>query len=138
MLHKGPISRAVHGLLEYLAGALLVASPFLFGFDTGKAKAVAVVMGVAVIALAAATAGPPGLIDQIALPTHAVLDYVVAAILIASPFLFGFTADSAPTALLIVLGVVYLLISIATRYLPARTEGDRHLGGRLPGSRRRI
>lgn len=134
MLRKGPIPRVVHGVVEYLIGALLVAGPFLFDFDTGEAKAVAVVMGVAIIALAAATAGPPGLIDQIALPTHAVLDYVVAGILIASPFVFGFTDDGEPTALLIVVGLAYLVVSIATRYLPERSEDSGgHLGGRLRG-----
>lgn len=122
MLRKGPVSRVLHGVWEYLIAVLLVASPFLFDFDADSATAVAIVLGVALVALAAASAGPSGLVDQVKLPTHAVLDYVIAGVLIASPFLFGFSDDGEPTALFLVLGVVHLVLSIATRYLPARDE----------------
>ena len=40
----------------------------------------------------------------------------LAAILIASPFLFGFSDEDEPTAVFIGGGVLHLLISIATRY----------------------
>ena len=119
MLTKGPIPRLVHGLLEYLAGALLVAGPWLFDYDEGSATAVSIVAGVVLLAFAATTAGKPGLIDTIPLSVHATLDYVVAAVLIASPFVFGFSDDAEPTALFVVGGVVHVLVSIATRYTSA-------------------
>lgn len=122
MMRKGPIPRLVHGLLEYLAGVLLIAAPFIFDFDEGGAKAASIVVGLVVIALAAASEGKPGLVDQIATPAHAVLDYVIAAVLVAGPFLFGFSEDAEPTALFLVLGVAHLVISIATRFLPPRQE----------------
>ena len=37
--------------------------------------------------------------------------------LIASPFLFGFSDDTNETAFFIVLGVAHLLITIATRFV---------------------
>src|SRR4051794_20196320 len=120
MLRKGPLPRFVHGIWEYAVGVLLVASPFLFHFDDAGAKAVAIVVGIAVIGLAASTAGASGLVDQIGLKAHAAFDYVVVAVLVASPFLFGFTDEGGATALFIVLGVAQLLVSIATRYLPER------------------
>jgi hypothetical protein len=122
MLHKGPIPRFVHGILEYAVGVLLIASQFLFHYDSGGAKAVSIVLGVLIVTLAASTEGPTGLIDQIMIRSHAAFDHVAAAVLIASPFLFRFTDDGAATALFIVLGMVHLLVSIATRYLPARVE----------------
>jgi hypothetical protein len=122
MLHKGPIPRLVHGILEYLVGVLLIASQFVFDFDSGGAKAVSVVIGVLIIVLAASTEGPTGLIDQVMIRSHAAFDYVVAAVLIASPFLFRFTDDAEATAVFIVLGMLHLLVSIATRYLPERVE----------------
>jgi hypothetical protein len=122
MLRKGPIPLLAHGVVEYLIGILLLASPFLFDYG-GNAKPVAIVLGVAVITLAAASAGPTGLVDQVSFRTHALLDLVVAAILIASPFLFDFSDDIGPTALFIVLGVGHLLLSIGTRFLPERNEG---------------
>src|SRR5690242_14603939 len=124
MLHKGPISRLVHGVFEYAVGLVLVAGPVVMDFDDGAAKAVSVVLGVLVLTLAASTEGVTGLIDQIALQAHAVLDFVVAGVLVASPFVFGFSGDAEPTALFLVLGVVHLLVSVGTRYLPGRAPGS--------------
>ena len=47
---------------------------------------------------------------------HVLLDYALAAILVAAPFLFGFSDETAPTAFFIVLGVAHLLITIGTRF----------------------
>lgn len=124
MLEKGPIPRFVHGLLEYVVGALLIASPFLFGFDSSAATALAVVTGVVVIALAALTEGASGLVDQVPVPVHALLDVVIAVVLIASPFALGFSEEGAPTALVIVLGVLHLLVSIGTRFAETHHHTD--------------
>ena len=45
------------------------------------------------------------------------LDYVLAIFLIASPFLLGFSDDGTAAAFFIVLGVVHLLLTIATRFV---------------------
>ena len=120
MLHKGPIPRFVHGILEYLFGAVLVVAPFLIDFDEGSATAAAIVFGLLILILAAITEGITGIVDQLGIQAHAVLDFVVAALLVASPFVFGFSDDGEPTALFVVLGVAHLLISIGTRYYRER------------------
>ena len=120
MLRQGPISRFLHGAIEYLAAVLLIAAPFLFSFDSGAATAVSIIAGVIVIAVAASTEGPSSLIDSIPITVHVLLDFALAATLIASPFLFGFSDESAPTAFFLVLGVAHLLVTIATRFKPAR------------------
>ena len=117
MLRKGPIPRLVHGIIEYLAGAALIAAPFVLDYDEGGAKAASIVLGLIIIALAAISEGKPGLINQIPTSAHVVLDFVIAAVLVAGPFLFGFSDDGEPTALFIVLGVLHLLVSIATRFV---------------------
>ncbi|HET9506857.1 MAG TPA: hypothetical protein VFO81_02845 [Gaiellaceae bacterium] len=122
MFRQGPIPAFVHGLLEYGAGALLIAAPFLFAFDSDTATAVAIVAGVAVLIIAASTAMSTGLIKSIPVPAHVILDYALAILLIASPFLFGFNDDGTATAFFIVLGVVHLLITIATRFLGAEAH----------------
>ena len=122
MLRKGPIPRVVHGILEYLAGVVLIGAPFILDYDEGGAKAASIVLGLLVIALAATSEGKPGLINQIPTQAHVVLDFVVAAVLVAGPFLFGFSDDGEPTALFIVLGVLHLLVSIATRFVREPTE----------------
>jgi hypothetical protein len=122
VLHQGPLSPFLHGLLEYVAAALLIAAPFLFNFHAGAATAVAIVAGVLVLVVAATTVGPTSLVDSLPMAVHILLDFVLAGLLIAAPFLFSFSGESAPTAFFIVLGVVHLLVTIATRF-PAR--GDR-------------
>src|SRR5207244_11892233 len=61
MLRTGPVPLFLHGLLEYAAGALLVIAPFLFGFDSGAAKATGIITGVLVIVVAAVTEAPTGI-----------------------------------------------------------------------------
>jgi hypothetical protein len=116
VLRQGPIPRFVHGVIEYLAGVFLIVAPFLLSYDDGAAVAVSIVAGVAVLLIASATEGPTSLINSIPLPVHVVLDYGLAALLVATPFLFGFSGEGAPTAAFIVLGVVHLLITVGTRF----------------------
>ena len=116
MFKQGPIPAFVHGIIEYLAGALFIAAPFLFSFDD-TATAVAIVAGVVILVLTASTALPTGLIKSIPVQAHAVIDFAMAAVLIAAPFLFGFSDDGTATAFFIVLGVVHLLLTIATRFV---------------------
>jgi hypothetical protein len=116
MLRQGPIPRFLHGAIEYAAGVLLIASSFLFGFEDGAATAVSIVAGILVLVIAASTEGPSSLVNSIPISVHVLLDYALAAILVASPFLFGFTDESAPTALFIVLGIAHLLVTIGTRF----------------------
>lgn len=120
MLRQGPISLFIHGVVEYAAAVLFIAAPFLFGFDSDAATAASIVLGVAVLVVTASTEAPTGLTRVIPVTIHAALDVVTAVFLIAAPFLFGFTDEGAPTAFFIVLGVGHLLLTIATRFLPAR------------------
>jgi hypothetical protein len=117
MFREGPIPAFVHGLIEYAAGVLFIAAPFLFSFDSGTAKAVAIVAGVLVLIVASSTDMSTGLAKTIPLPAHVLLDYVLAILLIASPFLFGYSDDGTATAFFIVVGVLHLLITIGTRFI---------------------
>ena len=117
MFKQGPVPAFVHGVVEYFAAALFIAAPFLFSFDDDTATAVSIVAGVLVLVVTASTALPTGLIKSIPVQAHAVIDFLLAAVLIASPFLFGFSDDGTATAFFIVLGVVHLLLTIATRFV---------------------
>jgi hypothetical protein len=116
MVKQGPVPAFVHGIYEYLAGAGLVVAPLLLGYDHGAATAVSIILGVLLIFLAATTSASTSLVNQVSLPAHIILDYVLVAVLIASPFLFGFSSESTPTAVFIAGGILHLLISIGTRY----------------------
>ena len=117
MFKNGPIPPWIHGSVDYLLGAFLILSPFLFSFDSGAATATGIVSGVIVLVLASSSAWATGLIKSIPPSAHAIFDLIIAVLLIASPFLFGFSDESAPTAVFIAGGVVFLLVAVGTRYL---------------------
>lgn len=120
MLREGPISPFLHGVIEYLGGIFFVAAPFLFDFDSGTAVACSIVIGIVFLVVAASSESPVGLARTIPPRLHALIDVVLALLLIAAPFLFGFADETAPTAVFIVAGIVLLLVTIGTRHLPPR------------------
>ena len=95
-MRDGPIPLLAHGFIEYVGGALFIALPFLLGYDSGAATALSIVIGVAMIAIAASTDGPTSLVNQVPRAAHVALDYVLVVVLIALPFLAGFSGETAP------------------------------------------
>jgi type III secretory pathway component EscV len=126
MFKKGPVPAFVHGLLEYAAGVLLVAAPFVFAFESDTATGIAIAAGVVVLIVNGSSAMSTGLIKSIPVQAHVMLDYVLAIVLIAAPFVFGFDDDGSATPFFLVLGIVHLLLTIATRFIrderPRRRE----------------
>ena len=122
MLSQGPFSARLHGLAEYLLGGFFIASPFIFGFDATAATAIGIVGGIALILLAATAQTGPSLSGIVPVALHVVLDVVVAAFLVASPFLFDFSDEAAPTGLFIGAGVVHLLGTVGTRFVAPSAE----------------
>ncbi len=118
MLKRGPIPPLVHGVLDYGLAALLIAAPFLFSFEDDAATAVSLVAGVLVLVIAASTAWKAGIIKMIPPATHGTLDYLLAILLIAAPFLFQFDGDGTALAFFLIVGVGGLLLAIATRFTP--------------------
>jgi hypothetical protein len=117
MLRNGPIPAAVHALGEYAIGLLFVALPLLLHYDSGAATAASIVIGVGLIGFAATTDWSLSLANNIPKPAHLVVDFLVVALLIASPFLFGFSNETAPTAIFIAAGLLHLLVTIGTRFV---------------------
>ncbi len=119
----------IAGLALVTAIVLAVAGGAGAGGDDGPATWASwlkIVLGVLLLAVTASTALPTGLIKSIPVQAHVIVDYLMAGVLIASPFLFSFTGDGTATAFFIVLGVVHLLMTIATRFVseerPRRTR----------------
>ena len=123
MFKRGPVPPFVHGIVDYLLAALLIAAPFLFSFEEDAATALSIAAGVAVLMLGAFTAWTTGIVKSIPPVAHAMLDYALAALLIAMPFLLGFTDDGTASAFFVVVGVAGLLLTIATRFTPERGAG---------------
>jgi hypothetical protein len=86
---------------------------------------VSIVIGVLVLAIAASTDWPMALMRSIPLPFHLALDLALSALLVASPFIFGFSDETAPTVFFIGLGVVHLLLTLGTRFVPEEAADVR-------------
>jgi hypothetical protein len=81
----------IHGMLDYLLGALLIASPWLFGFADGGAEQWApVVLGVSVLLYSLFTDYEMGAVKKLQMPAHLMLDALGGLLLAASPWIFGF------------------------------------------------
>src|SRR5918999_524351 len=116
MFREGPFPAFLHGLVEYIAGGLFIALPLVLGYDSGAATAASIVIGVLLIGVAASTDWGLSLNNQIPKPVHFAIDWLVAGLMIASPFLFGFSDESTPTAIFLTAGVLQLLMTIGTRF----------------------
>jgi SPW repeat-containing protein len=125
MLRQGPISLTVHALLEPVIAALLIAAPFLFGFsDEGAPTAVAIIAGLGVLVVGLSTRWRFSLVKAIPISVHLTIDLVLGGLLIAAPFLFGFSDHGAATAFFLVMGVGELLAALGTRWTPGDASGS--------------
>jgi len=125
------ISTRVHGMLDYLVGALLIAAPWLFGFADGGAETwVPVVLGAGAIVYSLFTDYELGMVRSIPMPTHLMLDIGSGVLLAVSPWLFGF-ADRVWEPHLIV-GLIEIGTALMTRRVPADRARRTHTGGASP------
>lgn len=85
------IPTAVHGVLDYLVGILLIVAPWVLGFaSNGPDTTVPVVLGVVVILYSFATRYELGVLKVIPMPAHLWLDGLGGAFLAISPWLLQF------------------------------------------------
>ena len=112
------IPTRLHGVIDYLWGLALIASPWLFGFaDVPAAKWVAIFFGAGAILYSLVTAYEFSLIPLVPMPLHLGLDGLAGFILAISPLGFGF-ADQVylPHVLF---GLFSVVASLVTRTQPS-------------------
>ena len=114
---------SVHGVLDYLVGIALIAAPYLFGFASvgGIAVYLPIILGIGLILYSLITnyeLGIPG-IKFIPMPYHLGFDFVAAALLAASPFLFGFSSKPLNVWLPhLVVGIAVILVVLVSQTHP--------------------
>jgi hypothetical protein len=85
------LSTYVHGIIDYVAGLLLIASPWLFGFAAeGPETWILVVAGLLMLGAFLLTDYEWGLVRKIPMPMHLSLDAILGIVLAASPWVFNF------------------------------------------------
>ncbi|HEV2528356.1 MAG TPA: hypothetical protein VGT61_07915 [Thermomicrobiales bacterium] len=111
----------VHGIVDYLAGIVFIALPWLFDWND-SAKTILTILGIGVIAYSLLTRYELGVMKVIPMSTHLMLDLVAGVFLIISPFIFDVEPDAARWTM-VVLGVLEIGASLMTRTDPY--ESDR-------------
>ena len=86
------LSTRTHGYADYGVGVLLILAPYLLGFaNGGPAQWVPMTLGVVLIGYSLLTDYELGAAHLIPMPVHLGLDIGGGLLLLASPWLFGFT-----------------------------------------------
>jgi hypothetical protein len=110
-------------MIEPLMAILLIASPWIFGFsDVDSATTLAVVIGAVMLAAGMLTRWRYSVAKLIPLKTHMAMDLAVGALLVLSPFIFGFSDEGGATRFMIIFGVIELVTALSTRWDPAEAE----------------
>jgi hypothetical protein len=120
------IPTKIHGLLDYVSGLILIASPWLFDFADGGVKMwLPVILGVSALLYSLLTNYELGAVKKIEMPVHLTLDLLSGILLAVSPWLFGFSEDVYLPHL--VLGLFEIVASVMTK----KTPSGMHVGPRL-------
>ena len=114
------VSTRTHGMIDYVAGIVIAASPWIFGFaDGGTAQWIPVVIGLVLLASSLMTDYELGAVRVIPMPVHLGLDLLAGLLLAVSPWLFGFSGYVWLPHL--ILGAFEIMTSLITRTTPDTT-----------------
>jgi hypothetical protein len=119
--------RRVHGIIDYLMGIALILAPNLFGFEDvgGAAVTIPRVLGVGMIVMALITDYEMGIVKILPFSAHLAIDFLAAILLIASPFLFGFSDNPANVWVPhVVAGIAEFLVALLTQRQDWETAQD--------------
>src|SRR5919201_6811792 len=96
--------------INLLAGLWLIASPWIYGFFAPGAPSAwnSIVVGILIALVAGARLG-----SGIAGAGLSWVNAVLGAWTIASPFVYGYSGDAAPTANSIIVGVIVLIVGLS-------------------------
>lgn len=112
------IPTRIHGILDYLVGIILIASPWVFDFDNGGAETwVPVIVGIMVLLQTIMTDFEVGIIRKIPMASHLRMDLFIGLFLAASPWIFDF--DEVVWEPHVIFGIFSILASLMTRTVPA-------------------
>jgi hypothetical protein len=115
------IPTRIHGMIDYVVGALLIIAPWLFGFADGDAKQwVPIIIGILVIGQSLMTDYELSVMKVIPVGTHLMLDIGTGIVLAASPWIFGFADEIWWPH--VVFGLAEIGIALMTQTRPAHDQ----------------
>ena len=115
------ISTRVHGVIDLVVAGALIFTPFIFGFVKvgGAAVVIPIIFGIILACYSELTDDEEGILRVISMPFHMMMDIILAAALMLSPYLFDF-ADRPLNVWLphVAIGVVLMIVTILTNVVP--------------------
>ncbi|MBA3665047.1 MAG: hypothetical protein H0W61_12675 [Bacteroidetes bacterium] len=115
------IPTKIHGVLDYLTGSLICASPWLFNFNIeGSAREITVLLGIVTIVMSAMTNYELGLFKILTMDTHLLIDILISIFLILSPWIFGFSRYIFLPQ--VVFGIIGIGVALFTDRVPYRRK----------------
>src|SRR4051794_22167189 len=131
-MDRGPISPNTHAAIEPFAALIVILSPWIFGYSaTDDATTLAIVIGVAMLGTGLMTRWRYSIVDAISLRTHFAIDLVVSAVLILSPFVFGFSDAGGATRFFVIAGILEAITALSTRWNEAEVTARRRSDDRV-------
>jgi hypothetical protein len=111
------IPRFYHGAADYLCGLFLLFAPSVLDFARAGSAVIWVtrIVGLLILGQAMMTDYELALMRVIPIRVHLMTDYVVGLFLLASPWLFGFSAIRVPTIIVTVVGLLVLGLTVMTQ-----------------------
>ncbi|WP_210494475.1 SPW repeat protein [Patulibacter sp. SYSU D01012] len=117
-----PIPVSLHATAEPFIAIVLIAFPWILGYDDNDAATiVSVAAGVVTLLVGGSTKWRQSLVKLIPLRTHAMLDVGVGVVLVVAPFVFGYTEETGAMAFHIVIGLGEIMVGVMTNW---RTEDE--------------
>ena len=116
----------VHGALDYLVGIVLILSPWIFGFSevVGAAQNAPLVLGIILILYSLFTDYEWGVFKVLGFGYHLTIDFLVSAVLVLSPWIFGFSDEKTSAWLLhVIVGLVVIAVVLVSQTTPEEGSG---------------
>ncbi|KYF57521.1 hypothetical protein BE08_24355 [Sorangium cellulosum] len=104
-----------HGYIDYAAVVLLALAPLALRFGPVPTS-VCYVTALAHLTVTLLSDQPLGAARKIPFAVHGAVEFALAVGLVAAPWLFGFSAETAARTFCVAAGVALLLVVVATRY----------------------
>jgi hypothetical protein len=109
-----PLTPAAHGVADYVSSATFAAAPSLFNMPPAAAK-LSRALGAGYASLSAATEYPLGVAKVVPFPAHLAADALLAPVLAAAPWLFGFAEDKPARNFFLAMAAVTVVVTSLTQ-----------------------
>jgi len=125
---KKPISKYVHGFIDYSYALIVPLLPEIVGFKKQKkANLLCYSLGAGALGYTLLTKARWGLIPVLPFKTHLKIDFTVSCFALAAPWLLGFSRKKASTTAIIFTGALGLAASLLTEPLEKPDTKQRYL-----------